>query len=553
MRWIKNLPIKKKILLGVGGSFLLVMLIIGVVINYQFENLQTENNSNLRKVLLTKEKERIKNAVHSMAQSLGELYKDNEADLSESELKELIVEHNREIRFGEAGYFFIYAYKGANKGETVSLPPDPSKEGNSRWGLQDANGKYIIRSFAEALKNDQHFVNYVYANPNTGEKENKFGYVEQIPGTNFLIGSGSYESVINSTLNQAQARINRLKEKTLFFILAIFIAGIVIVGAVIYIVSNYITDGISRILTVVREFAKGNLQTETDLEREDELGELAAGFNKAIKDQREILGKILNTTEDLSAYSQQLSASAQEGNAAIDSTTGNIQDMVQGINQISTSSQELAGLAQQTYTKTEKGQDLIDDTITKMNDVDNSVDEAKETIDNLDNMSQEIGEIVDMINQIAEQTNLLALNASIEAARAGEAGQGFAVVADEIKELADETATATEKAGELIQKTQEQSQKGRQEIGEVVNKTDQGTELIEATGDAFLEIADLIEETSASTEETSASAEELAANSDQVSTATDDLSSMSGEITRSAQELAELAQDLKEIVESYDL
>lgn len=552
-QWIKNLSIKNKILVGVGGTFLIVMIMIGLVINSQFENLQQENNSNLKRVLLEKEKERIQNAVHTMAQSLGELYNKNKSELSQAELRKLIVEHNKDVRFGEAGYFFIYDYKGANKGETISLPPDPAKEGNNRWDLQDSNGKYIIRSFAEAIENDKHFVNYVYDNPNTGEKENKFGYVERIPGTEWLIGSGSYESVINATLTDAKERINRIKRNTLLIMLSVFVVGTIIVVLVIFVLSKYITNGIDKILVSVQDFAQKDLNTRVELEREDELGELAAGFNQSIADQREILENILNTTEDLSAYSQQLSASAEEGNAAIDTTTGNVKDMVQGINQISKSSQELADLAQQTYDKTDDGQDLIDETMNNMKEVDDFADETKATMDNLNVRSQKIEEIVDMINEIAEQTNLLALNASIEAARAGEAGEGFAVVADEIKELADETAEATEKASKLIQETQQQSQQGRKQVDKIVKMTDDGTELIEETGDAFAEIADLIEDTSASTEQTSASAQELAANSDQVSTATDDLDSMSAEISNSAQELAELAQELQELVEEYNL
>ena len=547
--WVQGLSIRNKILLGVGGTFLLVMLVIGFVINGQFQNLQEENNKNLRKVLLDKEKQRIKNAVHSMAQSLGNLQQRNEAELSKAELRDLIVQHNKEIRFGEAGYFFIYDYEG----RVVSLPPTPEKQGNNRWDMQDADGSYFIRELAQAAEDGGGFVNYIYANPNTGEREKKFGYVEPISGTDLWIGAGSYQSVINSTLNQSEERINKLKRNTLIFVFTIFIVGTILVAVVIFIVSNYITGGLDEVLARLEEFARGDLSTKVDLSSEDELGKLATGFNKAIEDQKDILRDILNTTEDLSAYSEELSASAQEGNAAIDTTTENVQNMIEGINQISVSSQELADLAQQTYDKTDEGQEMINQTIDKMNEVDNSVEEAKDTIDNLDDTSQQIGEIVDMINGIAEQTNLLALNASIEAARAGEAGQGFAVVADEIKELAEETAQATEKANDLIQDTQQQSQKGRQEIDKVVDKADAGAELIEETGDTFAEIADLIEDTSASTEQTSASAEELAANSDHVSNATEDLDGMSAEISNSAQELAQLAQELQNMVEEYKL
>ena len=411
------------------------------------------------------------------------------------------------------------------------------------------------QTYFSGIKSDGYYIDAAeeFWSSKTGIKKSQSALNEEYIMFEKPLENISGKDIGTVTYGISRNKLAQSKQDNLFTMLKIILSVTVVVILLVLFIANKVDEKINIIFEKFKQIANGDLTTRLKFDSNDEIGEIVSEFNNMIDAQQNILEKVLSSIEDISAYSQQLSASAQEGNAAIDTTTDNVQDMIQGINQISRSSQELADLAQQTYEKTDEGQKLINQTISKMKEVDNSVEETKETIDNLDNTSQQIGEIVDMINEIAEQTNLLALNASIEAARAGEAGEGFAVVADEIKDLADETAQATEKANQLIQETQQQSQKGRQEIGTVVEKTDEGTELIEQTGDSFVEIADLIEDTSASTEETSASAEELAANSDQVNTATDDLGSMSSEISRSAQELAQLAQDLKGLVEEYKL
>src|SRR6056297_3228074 len=142
--FFKNLNISKKIFLVIGLSFLVLVLVMGYFFNQQFNNLRQENTKTVSSYLLDLEKERIKNATETASQFLGKLRSSNN-DLNEQNIQEIIRDYNQNIGFGEIGYFFIYD----NNGITISLPPSPEIEGTNRWDLQDANGKYIVRSLAE--------------------------------------------------------------------------------------------------------------------------------------------------------------------------------------------------------------------------------------------------------------------------------------------------------------------------------------------------------------------------------------------------------------------
>lgn len=132
---------------------------------------------------------------------------------------------------------------------------------------------------------------------------------------------------------------------------------------------------------------------------------------------------------------------------------------------------------------------------------------ASDRVSQLDMSSQEIGVVVKLITSIAEQTNLLALNATIEAARAGEAGKGFAVVASEVKELARETADATQRITQMIGTLQEDS-------AHVTTALTAITDLIHQISDAQTSIAGAVEEQSATTNEISRSVNDVALTAD---------------------------------------
>ena len=174
-----------------------------------------------------------------------------------------------------------------------------------------------------------------------------------------------------------------------------------------------------------------------------------------------------------------------------------------------------------------------------------------EQVAHLGQSSQEIGEVIKVITQIAEQTNLLALNATIEAARAGEAGKGFAVVAGEVKDLAQETAKATEDIGARVDAIQRDTSGAVEAIGKIAA-------IVKEINDFQLTIASAVEEQTATTNEMSRGVAEAASGSGEiagtiasVASSASDASNVLEQIQLSIGELAELSASLRSKAEAF--
>jgi hypothetical protein len=253
---------------------------------------------------------------------------------------------------------------------------------------------------------------------------------------------------------------------------------------------------------------------------------------------------LAGSSEELAAVSQQMSANAEETaaqanvvSAASEQVSKNVQTVATGVEQMGASIREIAGNASEAA--------RVATTAVKV------AEKTNGTVAKLGESSVEIGKVIKVINSIAEQTNLLALNATIEAARAGEAGKGFAVVANEVKELAKETAKATEDIGQKIEAIQRDTR-------EAVGAINQIGAIINQINDFQNTIATAVEEQTATTNEIGRNVVEAAKGSVEitqniaaVAQAAQSTTEGASHTQQAAMELARMAGELQQLVAQF--
>jgi len=312
-------------------------------------------------------------------------------------------------------------------------------------------------------------------------------------------------------------------------------------------------EKVDAMLEVVNAAAAGDLTRELHVKGADAIGQMGEALNRFISDLRLSLKAIGNNAsalaaaaEELTAVSHQMSANAEETSAqanvvsaASEQVSRNVVTVATGTEEMGASIREIAGSA----TNASKV-------------ADNAVRVAQATnltVSKLGISSAEIGKVIKVITSIAQQTNLLALNATIEAARAGEAGKGFAVVANEVKELAKETAKATEDISQKIEAIQADTLGSVTGIREI-------SEIIAQISDLQTTIASAVEEQTATTNEMARNvseaakgASEIAQNITGVAQAAASTSHGASDSLRASSELARMSSELQALVQRFTL
>lgn len=472
-----------------------------------------------------------------------------------------VKKHLEDMRVGNLGYFWVLQAGGDQLGQYV-VSPGGKKNGESSLGLRDLDGRSVfatLKEMGQARPGEYVEEKFTFRSTLTGENENMMLRFLYYPQFDWLIGTTVPESELLAASRAIGASFGRMQ----YWLLSLGALMLLAAGLFAWWAALRTVRPIRAVMEMVNDIEHGHLDRRLNLERKDELGQmartmdnladnlqhevvdalqkLAAGnldFDARPRDGRDVIrGALKKLSEDMNDMIRQVQSAGEQ----IASGAGQVADSSQALSQgateqassleeISASMGQMAAQTRQSAENAGQANRLAGETRAAAAQGQQQMQSMVAAMSDISQSGQSISRIIKTIDEIAFQTNLLALNAAVEAARAGQHGKGFAVVAEEVRNLAARSARAARETAELIEGS--------------VAKTSNGTEIANQTAVALESIVSSIGKVSDLVGEIAAAASEQAEGIGQVNTGLTQIDQVTQQNTASAEESAAAAQEL---------
>ena len=344
--------------------------------------------------------------------------------------------------------------------------------------------------------------------------------------------------LLKQEVAQSQKDMSDVRLRGLIFQMIVLVTLVVVAVIIMGKVRRAITHSVESVETVVKGLAQGDLTRSAVINSNDELADMSRAVNLSNSTLQEAFGSAARTSEAVRSESETVTKlTAKTAQTAADSAAQ--ADAVAGAaEQVSINVQTVAAGAEEMGSAIREISSNANEAARVAQEATEAAAATTETVEKLGKSSKEIDDVIHAITAIAEQTNLLALNATIEAARAGEAGKGFAVVAGEVKDLASETAKATDDITGRIAKIQDDTDSAVTAIRRI-------SEIISQINDFQTTIAAAVEEQTATTNEMARSVTEAASGSSTIATNIGQFAGAASQAVEPLNALAATASDLQ--------
>ena len=556
---MNNVKVQTKLIIVMLAT-IVALVLCAVISSESMKQLQSKALETLEADERASYDEQIKQQVDNVISLCQTIYDQYQAGVyTEEEAKKLAADEIRQLRYGDAGYFWVDQYDGTN---VVLLGNDT--EGTNRMETKDANGyqmvKEIIRVGQEA---DGGYTDYVFPKEGETEPSPKRSYSKAFEPFGWVIGTGNYTDYIDDQVASIEKDFSSyVTGRMTLFIISTLIEGIIVVLLIMIIIS--IIRPLKKCISSIGVMEQGDFSQAMGtalLKRRDDFGKLAASLESMRNEMSGLIGEVKSQATEITRMVQEIDDNIQALDEEIENVSATTEELAAGMEETAASSEEINAMSHEIESAAKSIATRSQDGATEADDIrDRAVGIKKTTTENdertkaihaeinegltkaLEDIKvvDQIGVLAESIMEITGQTNLLALNASIEAARAGEAGKGFAVVADEIRVLAEQSKAAVVHIQDVTKNV----------VESVTNLADGAKKLLEFVGtdvvDSFAGFSDMADSYSNDAGSIDALVTDFSASSEQLLASINGVMDAIGEVSKAATEGATGTNDIAE-------